>query len=44
MKRLYARLVLWLIQPALNLRAERRRYIEDQLMQAFRAQPPQKLG
>ncbi|SDR54733.1 hypothetical protein SAMN05443026_5841 [Burkholderia orbicola] len=44
MKRLYARLVLWLIRPALNLRAERQQHHEGQLIQAFRDLAARKLG
>lgn len=35
MKRLYARLVLRLIRPALDLRAERRQRIADQVNREF---------
>lgn len=39
MKLLYARLVLWLIQPALDFRAERRQRIVDQVKREFLSAP-----
>lgn len=45
MKNLYARLVLFLIRPALNLRADREAAYAKRVMDAFHAaNPPRKLA